>query len=541
MATPAVEQDVPGDASAQDAGLTDAATADTQKPDADTVDAQDADTAAPDVMDTADTLEVDVSPDIPLNCPGGPWCPCTGNDDCDTGKCLETPDGQKCAVTCVDAGCPGGYTCKQVGVQDPISYCVSTKLSLCSPCATHKDCQVLGVTDALCIDYGDVGKFCGGACTSGQDCGDGYVCEAVPSPTGGAPVKQCKAAAGVCGCSAWAKAAGVPTTCAQTNAAGTCKGTRSCEPGGLGPCSAKIPAPETCNNADDDCSEIPDDLPADATCSVDNTAGSCLGKRVCVGGAETCTAKTPAQETCNGADDDCDGQTDEAGCDDANACTMDSCVVGLGCQHTATAAPCDDGDPCTSQSCSPTTGSCVASPQPGSCADGNACTSGDSCGTLPGGGWGCVPGAVIDCSDANPCTIAGCDPASGCTYLPTPATVICYEGPDGTSGVGPCKSGYFQCSAGVLDNVCTGQVLPESSESCDGIDNSCNGLTDEGCQATSVALSFAAAQQAGNAGPLKVQVLLAPDRPAGISQSAAVQVRIAWGSLAWLVKLVSGN
>ena len=595
---------------------------------ADVVDATDA--AIPGDSDDSDTS------DVGAGCPGGPFCACQSDSDCDSAKCLETPEGHTCAPTCVEAGCPAGYACKPLGSGDPVNYCVASHLSLCAPCGTNKDCQTQGVTDALCVDYGSVGHFCGGACATDNACGAGYACVDVPDPVGGGKtVKQCKAKSNACSCSVWAKTAGTVTACSNSNPAGTCSGTRTCDGSGLTACSAKTPAAETCNNLDDDCNGAADDLPIDATCA--NSAytadgaliGTCVGKRVCSGGAELCQgAKTPKAESCNGEDDNCDGTTDEgfawsdpvsggslaigaacgagacAGgnvmcasfssaacssavkasaeacngqdddcngttdegtCGDGNPCTADVCDGGAStCKHLAVEAPCDDGDPCTlADACSATTcagaplacddgnpctidtcdgktGACLFANKTGSCTDGNACTSGDTCGAIPGGGWGCLPGVTVNCDDSNPCTDDTCTTGSGCSYASNNATQACYDGPPGTAGTGLCHGGLRYCAAGVLASACVEQVVP-SAELCNGLDDSCNGITDEGCSAASVTLSFAAAQTAGKSGTLAANVQLAPDRPANTLQTPASPHRLALGVLAWFVHLVTGN
>jgi hypothetical protein len=57
-------------------------------------------------------------------------------------------------------------------------------------------------------------------------------------------------------------------------------------------------------------------------------------------------------------------------------------------------------------------------------------------------------------------------------------TRACYMGPAGTAGRGICRQGTETCAAGRF-GACMGQVLPRA-ESCNGLDDDCDGVVDEG-------------------------------------------------------------
>ncbi len=71
-----------------------------------------------------------------------------------------------------------------------------------------------------------------------------------------------------------------------------------------------------------------------------------------------------------------------------------------------------------------------------------------------------------------------CAPAGTCE----PNTLVpCYGGPRATAGVGPCAGGVSTCTGSAEFTswgACVGQVLP-GQESCDGVDNDCNGQVDD--------------------------------------------------------------
>jgi hypothetical protein len=95
-------------------------------------------------------------------------------------------------------------------------------------------------------------------------------------------------------------------------------------------------------------------------------------------------------------------------CDDANACTTDSCNMSTGqCVHNPII--CNDQSVCTTDTCNPATG-CVFTPIV--CNDGNICTN-DACSPLAG----CIY-TPINCDDSKLCTVDTCDPATGCIHTP---------------------------------------------------------------------------------------------------------------------------
>ena len=115
------------------------------------------------------------------------------------------------------------------------------------------------------------------------------------------------------------------------------------------------------------------------------------------------------------------------------------------------------------------------------------CTDKDSDG-FSGTGTGCNPrSADFDCDDLNPDIFPGaneqCDSIdNNCDNIidanrDSQLTKPCYEGPAETDSIGECRPGSQVCTAGQW-GVCTGQATPEP-EVCDGLDNDCNGQTDD--------------------------------------------------------------
>jgi hypothetical protein len=450
------------------------------------------DRMAPDVAPETDVETdqwlFDTGPDTPfVECAPGDGCflaPCASNAQCQSGWCVEHMGDGVCTRLCTEE-CPPGWNCKPVGSGGPdLTYvCVSSHANLCRPCSSGADCKGIGGTEDLCLDYGDEGSFCGGACVVNDDCPWGFSC--VDATTvDGIEARQCLADAGVCPCTAKSVSLSLFTPCQVDNEFGTCTGKRFCSAAGLSPCDAPTPEAELCNGLDEDCDGSVDeanDIEGKSVplCDDDNpcTEDACLGE-------EGCTHTPLTEGECLDGDACTIGDHCEAGicmgapiaCDDGNPCTDDLCDGLGGCEFLANTASCDDGDPCTvADGCQATL--CVGFAVACDCQttadcleldDGNPCTGTLVCAKddLP---YTCQldPSTVVHCDPPEGpdafCLTAICDPASGqCKIMPDHDGLACDDGDACTVGE-TCQEGL--CDGGVPANCNDGNLCTD--DSCD--------------------------------------------------------------------------
>jgi hypothetical protein len=273
-----------------------------------------------------------------------------------------------------------------------------------------------------------------------------------------------------------------------TEGVGNCRmGSQTCVGGVWEECANEVvPMAEECNGLDDDCNGLADEDLGQTTC----------GKGICQVTVENCVeghsvACIPkegnATEQCDGVDDNCDGEVDE-GC---------SCVDGQ-------TQSCYTGDPATKGVgiCKAGTMTCTGGKW-GTCSGEVKPTTekcnglDDNCnGTIdegnPGGGANCSTGKPGVCGAGKTSCV---NSTTICNQLVQPSAEVCNGLDDNCNGStdegnpesgkscntgkpGICGPGTTQCQGGAVTCVQNQQPQPEI---CDTIDNDCDGAIDEGC------------------------------------------------------------
>ena len=466
---------------------------------------------------------MDVDQELPSH--GEPYSPCKTNADCNSKYCIETLDGKRCAAFCTggEESCPEDYVCSQVQTYpDAIYICAYRYPRLCSPCIADSDCQVgSGVSGALCVYFDPIGRFCGSACETSVDCPRGYDCRTMPVATG--QRKQCVPVEGECPCYKGAIEDSRRTICFAQNEFGSCAGYRVCTENGLSPCDAPNPTKEICDGFDNDCNGVTDDVPPYA-CTITNDYGACPGTSACINGQEVCNGRAPAQEQCNGIDDNCDGRTDEEGAllckvyykdqdGDGYGVLWDSkCLCSpLGYYTVVIGGDCDDTradvNPSAEEACNGIDDNCDGrTDEEGAlgCVNYYRDSDGDGYGFELDWKCLCAPKAPYtatrggDCQDGDKLINPGAEEVCNgkdddCDGITDPedtrGCVNYYKDADG-DGYGalgseprclcaPSPATMFTATNSDDCDDSDATVSPRATETCDGKDNNCNGLTDE--------------------------------------------------------------
>jgi hypothetical protein len=269
---------------------------------------------------------------------------------------------------------------------------------------------------------------------------------------------------------------------------GPCRSEGTFECNGLDPgyCSATIAqlvSEETCNNRDDDCNGLVDDLPPTPCPGV--VLGVCsTGTRTCRAGVwSACTGViTRTPEVCNGLDDDCDGAVDNGGtgprCGSGSCSNTASVCADVACTPYRTQERCDGLD----NDCDGRVDEDFPAGQP--------CFPWDerrapNLGVCQGYGvWMCYPltgsyGGVCATPYAMASRFERCNGLDDdCNGVVDDPTILglreCFVTVDGCR-----RRGFERCNAMGIP-TCVAEPFTRGPEVCNGEDDNCDGRTDEG-------------------------------------------------------------
>ena len=382
-------------------------------------------------------------------CEGGDAVVCAAPDQCHEAGVCNTANGQCDYANKADnTACDDGNACTQTDT------CQSGACSGASPvvCDAPDQCHETGVCNTTSGQCEYANKNNGTACDDGN------------ANTGNDACTD-----GVClgsGC--------------------TCSGNNTC-------CDGCFPI----NNGSactDDGVACTGDVCGNGVCTHPVNTGSCRINEVCINdgaanpdnACQYCDSVFSSQAWRNRAD--------ATACDDDNACTRtDTCQSGQ-CVG-GNEVQCDDPAPCKQAGvCDTDTGQCsYANMNNGAiCDDSNACTQTDTCfnGT-------CEGSDAVVCQAMDTCHLAGvCQPADGtCTNPVQNDGVVCDDADVCTMNdqctAGVCggepkdadHDGYVDatCTSGDDCNDDNNKIYPGAEELCDGVDNNCDDVQDEGC------------------------------------------------------------
>ncbi|MAD60042.1 MAG: hypothetical protein CMH49_00830 [Myxococcales bacterium] len=417
---------------------------------------------------------------------------CSKHSDCTSDYCISSGEEGVCTETCLGTSCPEGWGClASTGTGPDIQYlCSPIQSRLCKACASNNDCP-----SGQCITI-DGQSVCGKDCTEDSDCPGSYLCEELDTLGN----RQCVPQTYSCSCNV--NTEGTQRVCERSNDLGSCYGRQRCDSTlGWSTCDALAPVPEVCNQIDDDCNGLTDDVPmlgeacmneADITNELGESENQvCLGRMICTTDQlePICTADTPIAELCNYLDDDCDGNADELFPNRGELCSVGQGVCqrfGIyDCTENGQNTQCNvvPGEE-SAEICDGLDNDCDGSTDEGFSQLGEVCEVGQGL---------CRRVGVNRCSDVGEtvvCSVSAAQPdLEICDGLDNDCDGQIDNGFNGLNeicvvGVGFCQqAGFVSCTADGASVACDVSELEASqnaqAELCDRVDNDCDNKVDE--------------------------------------------------------------